>query len=714
MGCRVKVFWVRDNAWYAGVIEDQQTAEGIVYSKVAYDDGDVEVLDLLGGSEQVVLLTRADGTPASDAEEDLVNIDEDEDTDDDGLGGLAIPISSRRAAKEGLAVYRGDRSAGASPTQDVPETSARPASGSSRRAAAKARRGASDQNERSVGIRRNPLRAAMAANLAPHQEFPPSDAKIESVLMNMRANDAARVLADLPYEQEPSGEVYRLGYKMGARRAIACCAAAVAAAAATAASSRGGTHAKGITTPRKGRGVQLGSIGTTRSAPSTGDAAPATAEDPGAGGVSAAAVSHEAGVALRESAAKEGGAWTDPLASAAAHPALAHVLRTLEEILAKEVFDPDLFDDDEVSDEEDETVVREVDEVVRNGIDLDTVNGVLGVNPEAEKARVVRATQAGSTAPAKNESANDRTGTQADAEETHATRHAHGVPTPAAAPSTSAVAVEAAGHATGIDEVKGAAAYFAEAARKRAIADAELARIVDPVKLAAVQADAFQQKPTTTAGRLIKAANNAKQRAEREASREAAGGAPKACPAFISSGRIQSSAKVAAASATPPAFMVKSGEGNTPEELVFKPPLGKTASMVASEAFAVIKGASGGATDSECTPEWGDGGRTLAGDHKVVRWLQRRGWGEYAAAFVAYGVTRDSLPKLSMQDLENIPVDGADIRATIHGAISVMGTDNSPSPPSKRRAPESSPHTPSRRQRTTDSPGGAKRQGTMP
>ena len=48
----------------------------------------------------------------------------------------------------------------------------------------------------------------------------------------MKANDAARVLAGLTEEQEPSEEVYRLGYRMGAQRAIACCAAIVAAAAA--------------------------------------------------------------------------------------------------------------------------------------------------------------------------------------------------------------------------------------------------------------------------------------------------------------------------------------------------------------------------------------------------------------------------------------------------------------------------------------------------
>ena len=101
-----QVFWRKDNAWYAGVIEDQEsTGDGgglddVILSKVAYDDGDVEVLDLASGGERVVLLTRADGSPASDVE-DFESVDGFDDSDDDGLGGLAIPVSRRRAAKEG-------------------------------------------------------------------------------------------------------------------------------------------------------------------------------------------------------------------------------------------------------------------------------------------------------------------------------------------------------------------------------------------------------------------------------------------------------------------------------------------------------------------------------------------------------------------------------------------------------------------------------------
>ena len=57
--------------WYSGVIEEQESSEGaegadgdgdaaaepVVLSKVVYDDGDVEVLDLVGGVEKVILLT---------------------------------------------------------------------------------------------------------------------------------------------------------------------------------------------------------------------------------------------------------------------------------------------------------------------------------------------------------------------------------------------------------------------------------------------------------------------------------------------------------------------------------------------------------------------------------------------------------------------------------------------------------------------------------
>ena len=48
---------------------DQQGDGGRVMSKVAYDDGDVEVLDLFAASAKVRLIAHASGAPASDADE---------------------------------------------------------------------------------------------------------------------------------------------------------------------------------------------------------------------------------------------------------------------------------------------------------------------------------------------------------------------------------------------------------------------------------------------------------------------------------------------------------------------------------------------------------------------------------------------------------------------------------------------------------------------
>ena len=58
------------------------------------------------------------------------------------------------------------------------------------------------------------------------------------------------------------------------------------------------------------------------------------------------------------------------------------------------------------------------------------------------------------------------------------------------------------------------AAAFA-GAEKRAAAEKALAAILDPTKRAQVRDDALKAKPTTTAGRLIRAANNADARAEK-------------------------------------------------------------------------------------------------------------------------------------------------------------------------------------------------------
>jgi hypothetical protein len=65
---------------------------------------------------------------------------------------------------------------------------------------------------------------------------------------------------------------------------------------------------------------------------------------------------------------------------------------------------------------------------------------------------------------------------------------------------------------------------------------------------------------------------------------------------------------------------------------------------------------------------WGDGGRELVGDPLVKKWLEQRGWGEYAAAFAGKKITIAGLKKLSMQDIEQVPVEGEDVRVAIFQA----------------------------------------------
>ena len=122
VGCKVKVFWRHDDAWYAGVIEDQQGEGDVVLSKIQYEDGDVEVLDLANGRERVRLMERADGTPASDADEPDVFDEAEEEEDDrrgDGVRGRARRrgrdgVSRRAAAKEESPP---ERAAGSTPVE---------------------------------------------------------------------------------------------------------------------------------------------------------------------------------------------------------------------------------------------------------------------------------------------------------------------------------------------------------------------------------------------------------------------------------------------------------------------------------------------------------------------------------------------------------------------------------------------------------------------
>ena len=108
------------------------------------------------------------------------------------------------------------------------------------------------------------------------------------------------------------------------------------------------------------------------------------------------------GARLARDAAKEGGAWDDPIASAAADPTLTRVLAALEEILAKEVFDPSGWgdSDDDAYDGEDELDLGLpcADDDAR-GIDADAVRAVLGVDASAERGgRNAAATNANNAA----------------------------------------------------------------------------------------------------------------------------------------------------------------------------------------------------------------------------------------------------------------------------------------------------------------------------
>ena len=146
------------------------------------------------------------------------------------------------------------------------------------------------------------------------------------------------------------------------------------------------------------------------------------------------------------------------------------------------------------------------------------------------------------------------------------------------------------------------AAAYAEAREKRLAADAACAAISDAAKLAQVLEDGLSQKPTTTAGRLIKAANNAEQRAEKikaggggdgralrvQGVRKSAGGGRS-----FSSAAAKKEAKrkkIGGEDGGGPAkpseatLMEKSGPGA--EDFEFRPPLFATPAAKAAEAYA--------------------------------------------------------------------------------------------------------------------------------
>ena len=833
VGCRVKVFWRAMDEWYSGVIEEQESSEGaeggaegvvegaepggdapepVVLSKVVYDDGDVEVLDLVGGAEKVILLTYVDGSATSDAEIEPVfepgdsegDDSEEDETRGGGRGGSRrstrdprVSVSRRTLAKEENAPTRA------------------PGGGPSARELR----------------RRNPARAATAGNANDDDgDGEPDDARVRAVLERMKGNEAAKSLAELATDSEPPEEVFRVGYKMGARRAIACAAAVVAAAAArvgpaperaagvdpprakerTRESTGAGGRAQGVPSGAEGAGDGGDGGATAAAAAAVGVAASGARErrvrkknskyaddsdddedksakkakkkkdvddvDEKAAGGKAADVkgskqdakqdakrnakkgskskSESPGVddsapersnalerelenlhsevaelrrekAIREEgerrgeklardAAKEGGAWDDPIASAAADPTLTRVLAALEEILAKEVFDPsgwgDSDDDDDAYDGEDELDLGLpcADDDAR-GIDADAVRAVLGVDASAERWRAERGFNPNAARIAANQPGAAQTTSR-------------GFPPPGSTASLPATTRDDPGPALAphlpvqiqspADIV---AAAYEEARQKRAAADDAIANILDPAKLEQVRADAHNAKPTTTVGRLIKAANNAATRAERIAAGGGGDGRALRVAGVKRAGPGRppgSTSRAARMSKTPKPARTRPSEADMMErcgpgadDYEFRPPLEQSARAAAAKAFEAAKPSEnkrdekaldekpkgekaldekprgdGGEEDGgeEKGEEkggaagWGDGGRVIDGDRRLTGWLTKRGWGEYAAAFAAKGFTRAGLGALTMQNLEDTVTDRADVREAIWGAIEEM------------------------------------------
>jgi hypothetical protein len=382
------------------------------------------------------------------------------------------------------------------------------------------------------------------------------------------------------------------------------------------------------------------------------------------------------------------------------------------------------------------------------------------------------------------------------------------------------------------------AAAFAEAAEKREAAEAAVAAIGDPKKVAMVRDDALKAKPTTTAGRLIKAANNADQRAEKI---QAGGGGDgralrvqgvrKSEKSFGAKtpgkpGRPAGSGARAGADAglkpSEAPLMERAGAGA--EAFEFRPPLAKTPQAAAAAAYAAVAeeakreedepedavdvidppgdaeatiegdalkkketrtsrdanpGADGehmetatkkrrrvstektpsvsskalpaqgapvsdegaelgqeaNAKDEKAAPKsakkkkddagnkkktgkkpavgaagWGDGDRELAGDKRVTKWLEFRGFGEYAAAFAARGITLDKLKALTMSDLEDVNVEGAAMREKIFAAAAEFAKEAAERAAKRAEKNKTGPSEPPKKK----SEDGASRRGVKP
>jgi hypothetical protein len=820
VGCRVAVFWRKEQEWFFGSVADQQGDGGLVMSKVEYDDGDVEVLDLFAASAKVRLIAHAGGAPASDADEPL-DAGSAEEREEEDPEDPEAPLETERSRLRDRRSFPRTGANDGRPEKRRGPGRPRGAGGrgggpSSRRAAGKedspparapgGQPGPSALGEEARERRRNPARvAAMHAmdtdgvnydygELPPEEEFPVTDEKVLAVLAMMQSNETARALAELPEDPEPSAEVFRLGYKMGARRALRCAAAAIAAAAARApalrpadVSAEAGNARRGAVAeplgaapapaasparaqrqrketakaaelkkaqqekqatatasvpqeppqeppPRKGSDDAAGVGDEGAAAAGSAPEGAAAALDPAAAEAEAAAAaaalrlaaeeadaqsrkaSHARGETIRANASEDGGSWEDPVAAASLDPALASVLSALERVLAEEVYAPKSWADADLEAEEEDVaaaLARTHPEAARlyaaGAIDPHVVAGLLGVDADAEQARARRGLGRGlearalsSALPVKLEigaSASKTPGKTPKALKTPGSSKPPG--RPASTPSAVLMSPE---------EV--IAAAFAEAAEKREAAEAAVAAIGDPKKVAMVRDDALKTKPTTTAGRLIKAANNADQRAEKIQ----AGGGGDGRALRVQGVRKSETKNAKARGGTPGGLssqnakpglkpseaplMERSGAGA--EAFEFRPPLAKTPRAAAAAAFAAVaeeaksppeeeapedgpekadkaEKAGGGGGDAAARTKkgssarkpsvgaagWGDGDRELAGDKRVTNWLEFRGFGEYAAAFAARGITLGALKTLTMSDLEDVPVEGAAAREAI-------------------------------------------------
>ena len=183
-GAKIKVFWPKENDWFFGTIVQQEymPVDGQTYSKIEYEDGDEEVLNL--ANEKVKLIDEKS--------------DDDDDDDDDGLVYVPRPTARRRgAADPSRAPFAADTAALIN-------------------AATGAFGDESDKEEENKDEGRRRTRLNGADPNAP--EPPPPKDRVEIVEEMMEHHNAARVLAELPNEFCTEDETYRLGYRMGLRR----------------------------------------------------------------------------------------------------------------------------------------------------------------------------------------------------------------------------------------------------------------------------------------------------------------------------------------------------------------------------------------------------------------------------------------------------------------------------------------------------------------